>query len=261
MKRINLIVILGILGMTAFGCRTSSPPSQENQAPSTPPANSSLPIPEIYPTLSEPQAEPTPSIGETYPTPPDPQAYQTPPIPQGYPVFPDPQVYQAPPVPQPYPTFPDPQVYQSPPISQPYQTPPIPQANSAPVARQPNPAANTTTTQGLRGLPDGDYFYGELPETDKTGHKYLIFRKTGNLVTGQEYLFQTDQSNCFRGTADTNGIANVKVAYFELSREGTKWFFDERDSIKTSDFHRFSFEKAPDFASRNLQECINIFRD
>mgnify|MGYP005843993709 CR=1 FL=1 len=249
-KLINLIVILLGVGITSFGCKPSSPTSQENQDSPSPQANQTLPLPPVE-TQPTPQASPTPS---------SPQAYQVLPVPQVYQRRPVPQVEQIPSNPQAYQPPSNPQVYQTPATPPAHQTPSIPQTNQNQIRPTPpvEQAANSLN-QGLKNLPDGDYFYGELPETNSTGSKYVVFRKTGNLITGQEYILQSDHSNCFRGTAEVNGIANVKIAYLEPSRDGAKWSFGERDSITTNELHPLSFEKAPDFATRNLRECINLF--
>ncbi|MCA1994036.1 MAG: hypothetical protein LDL41_18615 [Coleofasciculus sp. S288] len=254
---INLIVILLGVGITSFGCKPSSPTSQENQASPSPQANQTLPLPPVE-TQPTPQASPTQSPLQASPTPSSPQAYQVLPVPQVYQTRPVPRVEEIPSNPQAYQPPSNPQVYQSPATPPAHQTPSIPQTNQTRPIPPIEQAANSKN-QGLKNLPDGYYFYGELPETNSTGSKYVVFRKTGNLITGQEYILQSDHSNCFRGTADVNGIANVKIAYLEPSREGAKWSFGERDSITTNELHPLSFEKAPDFATRNLRECINLF--
>ncbi len=258
-KLINLIVILGLVSISSFGCKSASPTAQETQTPATPQASETFSIPQANQTPLPPQGN------QTFATP---QGNQTLPVPQGNQTLPVPQAYQAPlNNSQVYQTYPAPQGYQTPlpqqayqaPSTQPtHQIPPVPKANQPRPNLPVNQAANNTI-QGLKTLPDGDYFYGEFPDAISTGRKYLVFRKTGNLITGQEYIFQTDQSHCFTGTADINNIVNVKIAYREPSKDDGKWLFSERESIKTNELHRLGFEKAPDFAASNLQECIKVF--
>lgn len=259
MKLINLITILGLVSFISFGCKASSPKSQENQASPTPQASSTPTISQASPPLPTPQASPTLPTLQANPTPSAPQLSQIPSLPQTNSIPTAPQTYQAPPIPQDNPASTAPQAEPAAPTAQ--ANPPSPTLQ----AKKPssNPSTKPTETegnQGLKTLPDGDYFYGESQQTDSTGRKYLIFRKTGSLVTGQEYVFQTDHSNCFKGTANANGITDAKIAYFQtaLDTSNAKWLFDRKDLIPVSELQPLSLEKVPEFANQNLQECINI---
>lgn len=241
LKLIRFILILGVLGISSLGCQSSSPTVSETQTSPPTPSNTqaSLPIePEPLAVPLTPPANPIPIA--TQPTTRTPLAT--------LPTRSDTQVFSPTPTDIPaLPTLPETQAL-SPTAGKP-QT-----HSSLPL----KPSTGTSTNQVIKTLPDGDYFYGESPELNSPGRKYVVFRKTGNLIVGQEYFLQTDTSHCFRGTADLNSIDNVKIAYFEPSLEGAKWLFGELESIKTTDLHQLGFEKAPEFATANLRECIKI---
>jgi hypothetical protein len=145
----------------------------------------------------------------------------------------------------------------------PKATEPPPQPPSVPKKAVPAPVTRPPQAEdrGIQDLPDGTYFYGESPVTDSPGRKYLVFQKRGNSVTGQEYFLQTDNSHCFSGTVRDDAINNVEIAYLEPAMEGAKWSFAQMDAIETSGLYPLGFEKAPDFAINNLQECIKLFTD
>lgn len=125
--------------------------------------------------------------------------------------------------------------------------------------RPPKREASASSFMNIKNLPDGNYFYGESPELNRPGSKYLVFKKKGDLIIGQEYFWQTDSSQCFRGTANSSNINNVKTAYFEPSDNGMQLAFGQIDAIGTNNLHQLGFEKAPDFATENLQQCIRVF--
>lgn len=127
--------------------------------------------------------------------------------------------------------------------------------------RPPKLETSRSSILDIKNLPDGNYFYGESPDSNTPGKRYMIFKKKGDLIIGQEYLLQTDNSQCFRGTANSSQINNVKTAYFEQSGDGLQWAFRQMDSIGTKDLHQLGFEKAPDFATQHLQECIQVFTE
>ena len=125
--------------------------------------------------------------------------------------------------------------------------------------RPPKRETSPSRILDIKNLPDGNYFLGASPESNLPGSKYLVFKKKGDLIIGQEYFLQTDSSQCFRGTANSSDINNVKTAYFEASDNGLEWAFGQIDSIGTNNLHQLGFEKAPDFATENLQQCIKVF--
>ncbi len=259
-KLIYLLGILVVLGVSSFGCKSEqpTPPAAQTSIPAPPDTQGALPI------LPDAQTPFGYAQGNSLPSPPDAQA--PPATPQNIqadpPVPPQTQVY--PPVP------PETQAYQqlqpetkvfAPNPAKPQTSSPKP---AKPQTSSPAPAKPQTApdnNQDIKNLPDGNYFYGESPEVNQPGSKYLVFTKTGNVLIGQEYLLQTDNSHCFKGTADVNTISNVKIAYFEPAVEGAKWSFDEMESIKISELHQHGFEKAPEFATQNLQECIKVLSE
>lgn len=125
--------------------------------------------------------------------------------------------------------------------------------------RPPKPEASPSSFMDIKNLPDGNYFYGESPEFNSPGREYLVFKKKGDLIIGQQYVLQTDNAHCFRGTANSSQINNVKTAYFQPSDNGMELAFGQIDSIGTNNLHQLGFEKAPDFATENLQQCIRVF--
>lgn len=262
MKLINFIAILGLVSLISFGCKASSPKSQENQASPTPQASSTPTLSQASPADPIPQASPTFPTLPASPTPASPQTSQISSLPQTNPIQTAPQTYQPPQIPQGNSAAPAPQTEPDAPVAQTNPASPTLQAKK-PSSNPSTKPTETETNQGLKTLPDGDYFYGESPQTDGTGRKYLIFRKTGSLVTGQEYVFQTDHSNCFKGTAEANGITDAKIAYFQtaLDTANAKWLFDRKDLIPVSELQPLSLEKVPEFATQNLQECINVLEN
>lgn len=116
--------------------------------------------------------------------------------------------------------------------------------------------------RALENLADGDYFYGESPQPDVPSKLYLVFRKTNTSMTGFRYAYQTDNSSCFQGTADTpKTVNNVKAAYLSPDPQGDKiqWKMTDDVPIDLSQLSQISFDKAPEFATRNMQECLAAF--
>lgn len=234
----RLMVILIIVGISSFGCKTTPPAPPQTQISAPTPT----PSPTYSPILPENLSLPPTSS----PTPPP---ISTPLLPQTF----SPQPIEIP-------TLPNlPEAETLPPNLAKNQTvsPTLPKPEN--ISQNPTkPGTENQPNQEIKSLPDGDYFYGESPEYDQPGSKYLVFRKSGNLIIGQEYFLQTDSSHCFRGTAEVNSINNVKIAYSEPSNEEFKWSFGELDSIKISQLYQLSWEKVPEFAATNLQECLKI---
>ena len=229
MKGIYLQVVLGVAVGSLVGCENNSPPppTAEQAAPET----AESPTPEVSPPLLAEQ----PVESDTQPAP-TPEA--SPPSPVERQVA---QETEKPPIPKASELRPQPP-------SVPEKSPPAP-AIQLPQAEN----------QSIKDLPDGTYFYGESPVTDSPGRKYLVFQKNGNSVTGQEYFWQTDNSHCFNGIVRDHAINNVEIAYLEPALEGAKWSFAQMDAIETRGLYQLGFEKAPEFAINNLQECLKLF--
>lgn len=228
MKGIYLQVVLGVAVGSLVGCENNSPPppTAEQAAPETaesPTPEASPPLLAEQPVESDTQPAPTPKASP--PSPVERQMAQEtePPIPKA--------------------------------SEPPPQPPSVPEKSPlAPAIQRPQ-----GENQSLKDLPDGTYFYGESPVTDSPGRKYLVFQKNGNSVTGQEYFWQTDNSHCFNGIVRDHAINNVEIAYLEPALEGAKWSFAQMDAIETRGLYQLGFEKAPDFAVNNLQECLKLF--
>lgn len=243
-KLISLTVILASVVISSFGCKNSSKDVQENQTISTLPdsqasptepesqVDSTLPVTPVTPTRSATPVTPTAPLTPTTPIAPTNQAA-------------NPQVVRE---------------------NQRLETDSTTVGNplTNPLASSQlnsNEKVNKTQNLSITNLPDGNYFYGESPQSDEPGQKYLIFRKTGNLIAGQKYLFQTDDSICFQGIAESSTINNVEIAYFEPSKEGLKWYFDKEQPIPISGLHQIDFAKAPQLSTANMQECLKVFQE
>ncbi|MCP2730645.1 hypothetical protein [Limnofasciculus baicalensis] len=137
-----------------------------------------------------------------------------------------------------------------------FLTPPETQIS---LLRPPKREASPSSFMDIKNLPDGNYFYGESTESNRPGKEYLVFKKKGDLIIGQQYILQTDNAHCFRGTANSSQINNVKTAYFQPSDNGMQLAFGQMDAIGTNNLHQLGFEKAPDFVADNLQQCIRVF--
>ena len=66
-----------------------------------------------------------------------------------------------------------------------------PQEGRSPTAQ--NPSEN----QSVADLPDGKYFYGATQDLNKLGAQFVTFKKTGNVVFGQQYVSNAGGSSCF----------------------------------------------------------------
>lgn len=238
--RIALPVMLLLVGLTMASCKSAkSPESTQSPVASETPTDFSLPVitPNVSPLPIETPTVP-PRIIPSTPA----AAPETPDIV----VLPNPESVNATP--------------SVPPVE---DTPlPIPDTSKAmplPFPKAPNP---TTSKPTLANLPDGNYFYGESAEFDSPGKRYLVFTKTGNVLIGQEYLWQTEHRQCFKGIANLNNIKNVKIAYQQPSvdTEEPKWLFEEMTPLTTDSLQSLSWEKTPDFIKSNLQDCVKIFQ-
>jgi hypothetical protein len=236
--RIQWLVILTLVGLGLFGCKSSKPP-ENAQSPSPPvsetPADFSFPLitPNVSPLPTETPTSsplPTPTISS-----PPPEIVVLP-TPEGVPNTPS--------------------------VPAEVQLPsPTPQASKAVPPPLPKPPGVDNRKPTIKNLPDGNYFYGESAEFDRPGSRYLVFIKTADRLIGQEYFWQTEHSRCFKGVANENMVKNVKVAYREPSMEAedVQWSFEDMNPIKLNEFQAISWDKAPDFAKNNLQDCVKIF--
>ncbi len=298
-KLINLTVMIAIVGISSFGCQNSAPKQLKTQAsPATqadtetggidpadiPTLPQNLPDdPLLSPTLPEnstdlstqldPQVD-LPKLPETKALSPRKSKPQTvaPKEPETQALLPTPETDAVSPT-EPeiqslLPTEPEiqsllptkPKTQHLSPIKP--ETPTVfltPPETQVSLLRPPKREASPSSFMDIKNLPDGNYFYGESTESNRPGKEYLVFKKKGDLIIGQQYVLQTDNAHCFRGTANSSQINNVKTAYFQPSDDGMKLAFGQIDAIGTNNLHQLGFEKAPDFATDNLQQCIRVF--
>ena len=234
--KIQWLVILTVVGLGLFGCKSSKSP-ENDQSPSPPvsetPADFSFPLitPNVSPLPTETPTVsplPTPTISS---------------VPPEIVVLPTPE--QVPNTPSVSPEIPS----------------PTPEASKAVPPPLPKPPGVDNRKPTITNLPDGNYFYGESAEFDRPGSRYLVFVKTDNVLIGQEYFWQTEHSHCFKGIVNENTVKNVKIAYRQpsLEAEDAQWSFEDMKPIRISDFQSISWDKTPDFAKNNLQDCVKIF--
>lgn len=237
----RVLVILTIIGLGLFGCK-SSQPTQDTQSQSPSPSISETPADFSLPVIT-PNVSPLPTVTPT------PSPLATPTI-----SSPPPEIVVLP-TPEQVPNT------SSPPAE--VQKPsPTPEPSKAVPPLFPKPPNLDQPKPTIKNLPDGNYFYGESVDLDRPGNRYLIFIKTDNVLIGQEYLWQTEYSRCFKGIANENIVQNVKAAYRQpsIAAEDVQWSFEVINPIKLTEFHSISWDKAPDSAKANLQDCLKIFK-
>lgn len=130
--------------------------------------------------------------------------------------------------------------------------------NFLPALAQSRTTPNSQTQQSLSRLADGNYFYGTSRAAYKSGSDYLIFRKTGNTLTGMKYPVP-GETTCFKGTASSNRITNVFIHFKPLGEENSAGEFKSRNPINVNGYYKLAFGESPDFAKKGLQECLRIF--
>ncbi len=108
-------------------------------------------------------------------------------------------------------------------------------------------------------LPDGDYFYGQSRSATTYG-TYFIFRKTGNIITGQQYNAPA-AGDCFQGKIEQNTIVDITLGYLNdaFTIESGYHFVSNQEPINLNLYYRLRFDQASEGAVRGLQRCINAF--
>lgn len=115
--------------------------------------------------------------------------------------------------------------------------------------------------QTLQNLPDGKYFYGEVPEAKRIATQYMIFQKTGESFTAFEYRSNTSDNSCFKGTISQNTFNIQTIASPPEPGENTnKWEFSSGKPFDFSKWHQLNISQLPDFGENKLAECIRVFR-
>ena len=108
--------------------------------------------------------------------------------------------------------------------------------------------------QTIQSLPDGKYLYGRVIDP-KQSDRRVVFRKTGNTITGITYNFGKEE--CFQGTANRNTITNTRFP--NTSRDGKLSFIGGGSNFLGETSYRLRLEEAPDNIKRSLEECIKVF--
>lgn len=108
-------------------------------------------------------------------------------------------------------------------------------------------------------LPDGDYFYGQSRSATTYG-TYFIFRKTGNIITGQQYNAPA-AGHCFQGKIEQNTIVDITLGYLNdaFTIESGYHFVSNQEPINLNLYYRLRFDQASEGAVRGLQRCLNAF--
>jgi len=115
--------------------------------------------------------------------------------------------------------------------------------------------------QTLQNLADGKYFYGEVPFANRITTQYMIFQKTGESFTAFEYLSNSSDNSCFKGTISQNTF-NIQTIASPVSNRGyarAKWEFSSGKPFDFSKWHQLNISQLPDFGEKKLAECIRVF--
>lgn len=116
--------------------------------------------------------------------------------------------------------------------------------------------ASSQSKQTISNLPNGNYFYSTSRNPYQSGAEYLIFRKTGNTITGMKYPVP-GETTCFSGRSRSRGITNV-IIYLQPLGTGAGEF-RRRNPINLNSYYRLRFDSAPDFAKRGRDRCLRVF--
>ncbi|MEG4800450.1 hypothetical protein QUB63_06320 [Microcoleus sp. ARI1-B5] len=114
--------------------------------------------------------------------------------------------------------------------------------------------------QTLQNLPDGQYFYGEIPEANRIATQYMIFQKTGETFTAFEYRSNTSDNSCLKGTISQNTFNIKTVAYPpDPGYDRPKWEFSSGKPFDFSKWYQLNISQLPDFGEKKLAECVRAF--
>ncbi|MEO6860339.1 MAG: hypothetical protein ABI180_02140 [Microcoleus sp.] len=116
--------------------------------------------------------------------------------------------------------------------------------------------------QTLQNLPDGQYFYGEVPFANRIATQYMIFQKTGESFTAFEYRNNTSDNSCLKGIISQNTFNIQTIASPPTPNRGYdrhKWEFSSGKPFDFSKWHQLNISQLPDFGENKLAECIRVF--
>jgi len=115
--------------------------------------------------------------------------------------------------------------------------------------------------QTLQNLPDGKYFYGEVPFANRITTQYMIFQKTGESFTVFEYRSNTSDNSCLKGIISQNTF-NIQTIASPVSNRGydrLKWQYSSGKPFDFSKWHQLNISQLPNFGDKKLAECIRVF--
>jgi len=114
--------------------------------------------------------------------------------------------------------------------------------------------------QTLQNLPDGKYFYGEVPFANRIATQYMIFQKTGESFTAFEYRRNTSDNSCLKGTISQNTL-NIQTIASPPDRgyDRLKWQYSSGKPFDFSKWHQLNISQLPDFGEKKLAECVRAF--
>ncbi len=114
--------------------------------------------------------------------------------------------------------------------------------------------------QTLQNLPDGKYFYGEVPFANRIGTQYMIFQKTGESFTAFEYRSNTSDNSCLKGIISQNTLNIQTIASPpDQGYDRLKWQYSSGKPADFSKWHQLNISQLPDFGEKRLAECIRVF--
>lgn len=114
--------------------------------------------------------------------------------------------------------------------------------------------------QTLQNLPDGQYFYGEVPEANRMATQYMIFQKDGETFTAFEYRSNTSDNSCLKGTISQNTFNIQTIASPpDPGYDRPKWEFSSGKPFDFSKWHQLNISQIPNFGEKKLAECIRTF--
>lgn len=120
-------------------------------------------------------------------------------------------------------------------------------------------ATTKQAAQTIQRLPNDDYFYGRSRSPAQADGSYLVFRKSGNIVTGLSYVYR-GEGYCFQGRISSNNITNINREFAELGL-GSRTVLRRGNPINLNSYNRLNLNQIPpdSNARRRLAECIRLF--
>lgn len=113
----------------------------------------------------------------------------------------------------------------------------------------------------IQGLPNGNYLFGEVSYPNKVGGKYVVFRKSGNIITGLSYTTNSGDNYCFRGTVKSSTVTNATFAYWSEPDppNPVRISFVTGQSLDLSRLYRVNGFDSQVNATELIRECNRAF--